>query len=209
VSPILRLLDTLSMPPRGAGPSSVWLAVLYHLANLTITVCYLAIPGIVLYYWRYRREGISPRALWMVLAFLPVQALSRLVRVDGISFRVVATLDVLAAIVTVNSVYWLRPKILHILRKILDRIDKIVDRHLASEALNRQQIGEMSEANRALFDRVIGICLELSNSIKELTSGARANEKAIIELRAELRSLAGPAQPKALGHDEPRPFGPG
>jgi DNA replication initiation complex subunit (GINS family) len=94
-------------------------------------------------------------------------------------------------------------------QKILDRIDKIVDRHLASEALNRQQIGEMSEANRALFDRVINICLDLSNSIKDLSSGARANEKAITELRAELRSLAGPAQPKALGHDEPRPFGPG
>jgi hypothetical protein len=133
VSPILRLLDTLSTPPRGAGPGPVWLAVLYHLANLTITVCYLAIPGIVLYYWRYRREGISPRALWMVLAFLPVQALSRLVRVDGISFSVVATLDVLAAIVTVNSVYWLRPKILHILR--LPSRDEL---HRAKDALQSE-----------------------------------------------------------------------
>jgi hypothetical protein len=113
---IFRFLDTLSTPPRGAGPSSVWLAVLYHLANLVITVCYLAIPSIVLWYWRYRREGISPTALWMVLAFLPIQALSRLVRVDGIAFPLVATLDVVAAIVTVNSVIWLRPKILHILR---------------------------------------------------------------------------------------------
>lgn len=114
---ILRFLDTLSTPPHGVGGAApAWLAVLYHLANLVITVCYLAIPGIVLYYWRYRREGISPVGLWMVLAFLPIQALSRMVRVDGISFRVVATLDVLAAVVTVNSVYWLRPKILHILR---------------------------------------------------------------------------------------------
>jgi DNA replication initiation complex subunit (GINS family) len=94
-------------------------------------------------------------------------------------------------------------------QKILDRIDKIVDRHLASEELNRQQIKTLSESNRELFDRVINICLDLSNSIRELTSGARANEKAITELRAELRSLAGPAQPKALGHEEPRPFGSG
>jgi DNA replication initiation complex subunit (GINS family) len=92
---------------------------------------------------------------------------------------------------------------------ILDRFDKIVDRLLVSEEANRQQIRELSESNRTLFDRVIGICMELSNSIKELSSGARANEKAITELRAELRSLAGPAQPKALGHEEPRPFGPG
>jgi hypothetical protein len=111
-----RLLEILSEPPRGAGPCPKWLVVLYHLANLAITVCYLLIPGIVLWYWRYRREGISPTKLWLVLAFLPVQALSRLVRVDGIAFPLVATLDVLAAAVTVNSVVWLRPKILHVLR---------------------------------------------------------------------------------------------
>jgi hypothetical protein len=164
VSPILRLLDTLSMPPRGAGPSSVWLAVLYHLANLTITVCYLAIPGIVLYYWRYRREGISPRALWMVLAFLPVQALSRLVRVDGISFRVVATLDVLAAIVTVNSVYWLRPKILHILRlpsrrELHDLNDalqievlKVHTQHLDEQEKNAKLLAEVEKLRYSVTD---------------------------------------------------------
>jgi hypothetical protein len=92
---------------------------------------------------------------------------------------------------------------------ILDRFDKIVDRLLVSEEANRQQIRELSESNRTLFDRVIGICMELSNSIKELSSGARANEKAIIDLRAELRSLGGPQAHKALGHEEPRPFGPG
>jgi hypothetical protein len=96
-------------------------------------------------------------------------------------------------------------------QKILDRIDKIVDRHLASEELNRHQIGEMSDQNRMLFDRVINICTDLSTAVRELTSSTRANEKAIIDLRAELRSLAGPTQPKALGHEDPldRPFGPG
>jgi hypothetical protein len=110
------LLATCSEPPCGAGPCSVWLAATYHLSNLVITVCYLTIPGIVLWYWRYRRDGVSPLKLWMVLAFLPVQALSRLSRIDGIPFPVIVTLDVLAAVVTVNSVVWLRPKILHILR---------------------------------------------------------------------------------------------
>jgi hypothetical protein len=115
--PLIRwLLETLTTAPRGEGPCPAWLAVLYHLANLVITCCYLAIPGIVLWYWRYRRDGISPLNLWMVLAFLPAQALSRLSRVDGVPFPPIAALDVLAALVTVNSVYWLRPKILHILK---------------------------------------------------------------------------------------------
>jgi hypothetical protein len=115
--PLIRwVLAACSDPPCGSGPCPAWLAVVYHLANLLITACYLAIPGIVLWYWRYRRDGISSLNLWMVLAFLPVQALSRLSRVDGIPFPLIVTLDVLAALVTVNSVIWLRPKILHILR---------------------------------------------------------------------------------------------
>jgi hypothetical protein len=161
VSPILRLLDTISTPPRGAGPSPAWLAVLYHLANLVITVCYLAIPGIVLWYWRYRREGISPTSLWMVLAFLPVQALSRLVRVDGIAFPLVATLDVMAAVVTVNSVYWLRPKILHILRlPSRDELHKLNDElqmkvlqihtlHLDERERNARLLTEVERLKRA------------------------------------------------------------
>jgi 3-polyprenyl-4-hydroxybenzoate decarboxylase len=94
-------------------------------------------------------------------------------------------------------------------QKVLDRIDKIVDRHLAAEEANRRQIGELSEANHSLFDRVIGLIMELSNSIKELTASNKAHEKAILELRAELRSLVGPPAHKAIGHEEPRPFGPG
>lgn len=116
---LLKLLEIWSEPPCGARPCPAWLVVLYHLANLAITACYLAIPAIVLYYWRYRRDGISPRRLWLVLAFLPVQALSRLVRIDGFSgipFCVFAIVDSVAAAVTINSVVWLRPKILHILR---------------------------------------------------------------------------------------------
>jgi hypothetical protein len=116
VSLIRWLLATCSEPPCGAGPCSPWMAVTYHLANLVITVCYLTIPGIVLWYWRYRRDGIDPLKLWMVIAFLPVQAISRLSRVDGVPFLLIVALDVLAAAVTVNSVIWLRPKILHILR---------------------------------------------------------------------------------------------
>jgi hypothetical protein len=91
-------------------------------------------------------------------------------------------------------------------QKVLDRIDRIVDRHLASEESNRKQITDLSETNRVLFDRVIGICLELSNSIKELSSSTKANEKAIMELRAEIRSIGGPTPPRALGHEDPRPF---
>jgi hypothetical protein len=116
VNLFLRLLETWTTAPCGVGQCPAWLAVLYHVSNLVITICYLAIPCIVLYYWRYRRDGISPLNLWMVLAFLPVQAMSRLARIDGIVFPVVVTLDVVAAMVTVNSVAWLRPKILHILR---------------------------------------------------------------------------------------------
>jgi hypothetical protein len=116
VTPIRWLLATCSAPPCGAGDCPAWLAATYHLANLLITACYLAIPGIVLWYWRYRRDGISPLYLWMVLAFLPAQAMSRLSRIDGVPFPVIVALDVLAAVVTVNSVVWLRPKILHLLK---------------------------------------------------------------------------------------------
>jgi hypothetical protein len=85
VNLIRRFLEIWTTAPGGVGQYPAWLAVLYHLANLAITICYLAIPGIVLYYWRYRRDGIDP-------------------------------LDVVAAMVTVNSVAWLRPKIIHLLR---------------------------------------------------------------------------------------------
>jgi aspartate/glutamate racemase len=101
-------------------------------------------------------------------------------------------------------------------QKVLDRIDRIVDRHIASEESNRQQIRELSEANRNLFDRVIGICTDLSvavkdlsNTVKDLSSSTRANEKAIIDLRHEFRSLGSPPHHKAIGHEDPRPFGPG
>jgi hypothetical protein len=115
--PLIRwLLATCSEPPCGAGSSPAWLAATYHLANFAITLCYLAIPGIVLWYWRYRRDGIDPMKLWMVLAFLPVQALSRLSRVDGVPFPLIVALDCLAAVVTINSVGWLPPKIKHLLK---------------------------------------------------------------------------------------------
>jgi hypothetical protein len=115
VAPIRWLLATCSAPPCGAGDCPAWLAATYHLANLLITACYLAIPGIVLWYWRYRRDGIDPWKLWMVLAFLPAQALSRLSRVDGVPFPLIVALDCLAALVTLNSVGWLPPKIKHLL----------------------------------------------------------------------------------------------
>jgi hypothetical protein len=110
------LLEIWTKPPCDAGSCSSWLAATYHLANFAITLCYLAIPGIVLWYWRYRRDGIDPWKLWMVLAFLPVQALSRLSRVDGVPFPLIVALDVLAALVTLNSVGWLPPKIKHLLK---------------------------------------------------------------------------------------------
>jgi methyl-accepting chemotaxis protein len=99
-------------------------------------------------------------------------------------------------------------------QKVIDRIDKIVDRHLASEELNRQQIEALSGSNRELFDRVIGICTDLSrtigdlsNTVKELSSSTKAHEKAIQDLRAEFRQIGGPQQQRAIGQDEPRPFG--
>jgi hypothetical protein len=133
VAPIRWLLAICSAPPCGAGDCPAWLAATYHLANLLITACYLAIPGIVLWYWRYRRDGISPLYLWMVLAFLPAQAMSRLSRVDGVPFPVIVAFDVLAAVVTVNSVAWLRPKILHVLR--LPSRDEL---HRAKDALQSE-----------------------------------------------------------------------
>jgi hypothetical protein len=164
VNLLLRILEVWSEPPCGARPCPAWLVVLYHLANLAITACYLAIPGIVLYYWRYRRDGISPRRLWLVLAFLPVQALSRVVRIDGFSgipFCVFAVLDSVAAAVTINSTLWLRPKILHILRlpsrdelhklngelqaKVLE-IDKL---HREERRKNAQLLAEVESIRRA------------------------------------------------------------
>jgi hypothetical protein len=143
--PLVRwLLDACSRPPCGADVCPAWLAATYHFANLAITVCYLAIPGIVLYYWRYRRDGIDPLHLWMVIAFLPAQALSRLSRIDGVPFPVIAVLDVLAAAVTVNSVGWLRPKILHILKlpsrqELHDLNDQLHTKVLEIELLNLEE----------------------------------------------------------------------
>jgi hypothetical protein len=120
---------------------------------------------------------------------------------------------------------------------LLARIDKIVDRHLASEEANRKQIAaseeanrkqiaDLSETNRALFDRVITVCTSLGAAINELSSNTRANERAlqelsnstkaneraIQELRAEMRQIGGPPSipQKSLGREDPHPpFGPG
>jgi hypothetical protein len=138
------LLAACSKPPCGADVCPPWLAATYHLANLAITVSYLAIPAIVLYYWRYRRDGIDPLKFWMVLAFLPIQALSRLSRIDGVPFPLIAALDVLAAAVTVNSVAWLRPKILHILKlpsrqELHDLNDALHTKMLEVQVLNMEE----------------------------------------------------------------------
>lgn len=53
-------------------------------------------------------------------------------------------------------------------KMLLDRIDKIVDRHLESERLGREQIQEIAAQNRAMFDKVIDICGDLSEAVKEL-----------------------------------------
>jgi hypothetical protein len=161
---LLKLLEVWSEPPCGARPCPAWLVVLYHLANLAITACYLAIPSIVLYYWRYRRDGIAPAKLWMVIAFLPAQALSRLVRIDGFSgipFCVFAVLDTLAAVVTINSVVWLRPKILHILRlpsrdelhrlnnELHEKMLEIQVMHLEEQRKNATLLAEVEKFRRA------------------------------------------------------------
>lgn len=106
---------------------------------------------------------------------------------------------------------------------VLDRLDKIVDRHLASEESSRKQIADQAAAIHGLFDRVIAVCNGLGTAIQELSSNTRANEKALQELssstkanekaiqdlRQEFRSLGGPQSHRALGHDEAPPFGKG
>jgi hypothetical protein len=104
-------------------------------------------------------------------------------------------------------------------KELVDRFEKIVDRHLISEEANRRQVSEMAESNRGLFDRVITVCTSLGGAINELSTNTRANEralvelssstkaneKAIIDLRCEFRSLGGPPPVKAIGHEDPRP----
>jgi hypothetical protein len=160
VTPIRWLLATCSAPPCGAGDCPAWLAATYHLANLLITACYLAIPGIVLWYWRYRRDGIDPWKLWMVLAFLPAQALSRLSRVDGVPFPLIVALDCLAALVTLNSVGWLPPKIKHLLllpsrERLHDLNDQLQAKvweiqvhHLEEQAKNAKLLAEVELLRR-------------------------------------------------------------
>lgn len=91
---------------------------------------------------------------------------------------------------------------------LLDRIDKIVDRHLESEKASRDQIRELATQNRDLFDRVIAICNDLSLAVKDLRDATRsndattkalmavsqANEQAIQELRADIKLIRGLAK---------------
>jgi uncharacterized protein YgfB (UPF0149 family) len=113
-------------------------------------------------------------------------------------------------------------------QKVIDRIDRIVDKHLATEDVNRNQVAALAEQYHGLIDRVITVCSGLGSAIQELSTNtkaseraiqelaasakaneqaAKANEKAIQDLRAEFRSLGGPQQRRAIGQDEPRPFG--
>jgi hypothetical protein len=128
---------------------------------------------------------------------------------------------------------------------LLTRFDKIVDRIVHSEesnrnqimemaALNRKQVGDLSDQSRGLFDRVITVCTTLGSAIQELSANTKANERALIELSAntkaqekailelsastranekaiqdlrnEVHAIAGPAVRKALGQDDPPPF---
>lgn len=163
------LFETCSAPPSGGRPCAPWLCWIFHGSNLVISLCYLAIPAMVLWYWRYRRDGISPLKLWMVIAFLPIQALSRLARVDGYGgfpFHLYTALDLLAALVTLNSLIWLRPKILHILmlpsrRQMHDLNDRLHVEVLEKEILrleaverNRRLLAEVERARHALGTQV-------------------------------------------------------
>jgi hypothetical protein len=103
---------------------------------------------------------------------------------------------------------------------LLDRIDRIVDRHALSEEANRKQLGEIAESNRGLFDRVITVCSNLGSAINELSANTRANERALVELssstkanekaindlRCEFRQIGGPPPARAIGQGDPRPF---
>ena len=75
---------------------------------------------------------------------------------------------------------------------LLDRIDKIVDRHLAEERSAREQNKVLFDEVRTLFDRVIGICNELSKAVRDLAAATHANERAIVELKEQFKSMGRP-----------------
>lgn len=95
-------------------------------------------------------------------------------------------------------------------RTFLDRLDRIENRHVDEERADRDQTKALFEQVRNLFDRVMGVCTdlsttvkELSNTVKELSDSTRAHEKAIQDLRDEIRQLEGPVT-AAFGPGPPR-----
>jgi predicted negative regulator of RcsB-dependent stress response len=66
----------------------------------------------------------------------------------------------------------------------IDRIDKIVDRHIAAESLAREQIDRLSTQNRDLFDKVLAVCRDLSANnqslaaaVTDLRDATKSNER--------------------------------
>jgi hypothetical protein len=75
--------------------------------------------------------------------------------------------------------------------EVLDRIDKIVDRHFASEEAQPPADPRTIRGEPALRPGHRPL-MELSNSCQGTDRLEQGHEKAILELRAELRSLVGP-----------------
>lgn len=147
----------------------LWLKVVFHGSNLIIAVSDFAVPAVILYHWKYRREGITSRAIWTVLAYFPVKALSRLVRafeIGGAPWHLAATLDAATAVLSAYAALQLGPFLRHVLllpsrRQIHDLNDRLQTEVLEKEVMrlevlerNRRLLAEVERARHALDTQV-------------------------------------------------------
>lgn len=180
------------------GPDSSWpplLAGSFYAANLTIGIAQFSIPLLVILHWQYRRDGVSPWHFWSVMMFLPIMALSRLVRifdVYGPFYHLIVVLDVATAVLSVYSVSRLRRLILHILklpsREDLHALKDQLQREAMERAIREVEILKTKDVLRAKLaeaeDRVVQLTEERASS-----DWWRSRKQTLVELHGMLDEI--------------------
>jgi hypothetical protein len=156
------LLSTHWGPPGPDGDWPAWLAGLFFGSNLAIALADLSIPAVILLAWKYRREGISRRALWTILVYFPVKAASRLARVAALCLPcyhivtiAVALLDSLTAALSAHVAYQLGPFLRDVMKLRSREEFHALNNRLHLELLEKQDrnlrlLEEIDNAHRAL-----------------------------------------------------------
>lgn len=129
------LFDARVGEPGPGGRWPAWLSAVFHGSNLVIAAVDFAIPLVILRYWKYRRDGVTPFQFWRTACFFPLVGISRLVRVLSIwgpAPHLAAVVDCATAVLNLYCLGGVVPFVKHLL--------KLPSRGQMHYTLNRLQV---------------------------------------------------------------------